>query len=708
MMEVLPSPRDITAIRPSEGLRVYSSDGMLLGHVAREHREFLSITEIPSDLQLASVAVEDRRFYRHHGVDPRGVLAAVRDNILGGRIVRGGSTITQQLARNVYLSPKKTIGRKLQEMILALQLERTFSKEEILELYLNQVYYGNGAYGVQVASEAYFDKRVQKLSLAQSALLAGLPQRPTDYNPFRSPEAAKARRDEVLERMREQGYITAQEAMQAEESPLGLGKPKPPLGVSQYKAPYFTGHVLRQLVGEYGADVVYRGDFKVYTTLDWEVQREAERAVREGVAKAKGLHVSEGALVALDYRTGAVKALVGGTDYDQDQYSCATQARRQAGSAFKPFVYTAAMDSGFTPDSVIVDAPVTYKGAAGKPWRPQNADRRYRGSITLRNALVHSVNVVAVKLLDKVGIAKVIDYAHRMGIRDDLDPYLSLALGTSGVRAIDMATAFGVFAGGGRRVEPRPVERITDRNGGVIVSYRPQVRQVISPATASTIDSMLREVITRGTGRRARIGWPAAGKTGTASDYKDAWFIGYTDKLVCAVWVGNRDNSPMRRVFGGTVPASVWADFMTAATKIEERQAAAATPAEEEPAERPAARARERPERREPQVLRVKVCADSGLIARPECPNTRVIDYSGAERASAPRASCNLHGPSPTGSGAEAGRTITLSVCGDSGKLATQYCPHVVNKRFAPSEAPSDTCDLHKPSNPADIDGTLW
>jgi penicillin-binding protein 1A len=351
---------------------------------------------------------------------------------------------------------------------------------------------------------------------------------------------------------------------------------------------------------------------------------------------------------------------------------------------------------------------VTYKGAGGRPWSPKNADRRYRGRITLRNALVHSVNVVAIKLLDEVGVEKVVDYAHRMGIRDDLDPYLSLALGTSGVTAMDMATAFGVFAGGGRRVEPRPVDRITDRNGGVIVAYRPQVRQVISPTTAATIDSMLREVITRGTGRRARIASPAAGKTGTASDYKDAWFIGYTDKLVCAVWVGNRNNSPMRRVFGGTVPAAMWADFMTAATKIEDERAAAVAPADEEPEQRPAPRARERPEQREPQVLRVKVCADSGLIARPECPNTRVVEYSGAERASAPRASCNLHGPAPTGSGAEAGRTITLSVCADSGKLATQYCPHVVNNRFAPSEAPSDTCDLHKPGSPADTDGTLW
>ncbi len=707
MMDVLPSPGDIASIHPAEGVMVYSSDGVLLGQVAREHREFLPITRIPSDLQLGSIAVEDRRFYQHHGVDPRGVVAAARDNILGGRIIRGGSTITQQLARNVYLSPRRTFARKLQEMILALQLEHTFAKEEILELYLNQIYYGHGAYGVRVAAETYFDKPVEKLSLAQCALLAGVPQRPRDYDPFLHPDAAERRRNEVLSRMSEQGYISAAEAEQAQLASLGLGKPKPPAGVREYRAPYFTSYVLRQLVSEYGADAIYRSDCKVFTTLNWEIQQAAERAVREGVEGAKRLHVSEGALVAIDWRTGAIKALVGGLDYDKDQYSCATQARRQAGSAFKPFVYAAAMDSGFTPDSVFVDAPVSYPGAGGKPWRPRNADVRYRGRITLRTALVQSVNVIAVKLLHEVGVEKVIECAHRMGIRDPLDPYLSLALGTSGVTALDMASSFGVFANGGRRVEPRAVDRIMDRKDNVIVSYDPQVRQALSSATAATMDDMMRDVITRGTGTRARIAWPAAGKTGTASDYKDAWFIGYTDDLVCAVWVGNRDNTPMRRVFGGTIPARIWHDFMgTAMQMLRGYERAAEPAARERPT--PPAPARPRPEESAPRFLRLDICVDSGKLARPECPHKRVVEFPPSQRAAAPTTYCDLHVPAAGGQAAGASRTITLSICADSGKLATEYCPHVINKSFAPNQAPTTTCRLHRPARTDDSGAALW
>jgi len=713
MSAVLPAPTDISGIRPSEGVKIFSSDGVLLGRVTKEHREFVPISEIPSELQLAAVAVEDRRFYQHHGVDPRGVMAALRDNILGGRLLgRGASTITQQLARNVYLSPKRTVARKLQEMILAVQIERTYSKEEILELYLNQIYFGNGAYGARVAAETYFDKPLQKLGLAQCALLAGIPQRPRDYNPFEDPDAAKQRRDEVLTRMRDQGYITSEEAQAAIDEPLRLGHPKPPLGAATYKAPYFTNYVLHVLVQEHGADAIYRGDLKIVTTLDWQMQEAAERAVREGVTKSRRLHMSEGALVAVDFRTGAVKALVGGLDYKKDQYSCATQARRQAGSAFKPFVYTAAMDSGFTPDSVFRDSPVSYPGAAGRPWRPKNADGRFRGSITLRRALTLSVNVIAVKLMAEVGVEKVIDYAHRMGIHGTLDPYLSLALGSSGVTALDMATAFGVFANAGRRVEPRVVERISDRNDNLLYSYRPEAHQVISESTAATMNSMLGDVITRGTGRRARIRWPAAGKTGTASDYKDAWFIGYTDQLVCAAWVGNRDNTPMRRVFGGTVPAAIWADFMGHAMELIEARGQEAPSTEE--ATRPAETRTEEP--RERRTIRLRICTESRKLARPQCPSTEIIEYPPDRRASAPHASCDIHGgaaasappTAPPSAAPQREHTITLSVCTDSGKLATEHCPHVTNRTFTASEAPSGSCDMHRAPDRSDTDGTLW
>jgi len=708
MAEVLPSPSDISGIRPSEGLKIFSADGVLLGRVAKENRQFVPVKQIPTDLQLASIAVEDRRFYQHHGVDPKGIIAAVRDNILGGRIVRGGSTITQQLARSVYLSSRRTIARKTQEMILALEIERTFSKEEILELYLNQIYYGTGAYGVRVAAETYFDKPVGELSLAQCALLAGIPQRPRDYNPFQNPEAAKRRRNEVLARMQEQGYVTADQAESAKEEPLRLGRPKRPLGVEKYKAPYFTDYVLRQLADEHGADVIYRNDLNVYTTLDWDLQTAAQGAVREGVTRARGLHISEGALVAMDFRTGAVKALVGGLDYNKDQYSCATQARRQAGSAFKVFLYTTAMDNGYTPDSVFRDSPVSYPGARGKPWHPQNADRKYRGRIALRTALAQSVNVVAVKLMAEVGVQRVIDYAHRMGIRDPLDPYLSLALGTSGVTALDMATGVGVLANQGRKAEPMVVTRVTDRNGNILFSYQPETHQVLSEATATVMDDMLRDVITRGTGRRARIAWPAAGKTGTASDYKDAWFIGYTDQLVCAVWVGNRDSTSMHRVFGGTVPAAIWADFMTDAMRMIEKRSGPTKATSEEPEHRPAAVRRS--DQGEGRILRVKICTDSGKLARAQCPNTQIVDYPPERRDSAPRTYCDIHGPAhaPGGLGPPE-RTITLSICADSGKLATDYCPRIINKQFAPSAAPTGVCQIHHPPpDRGDADGTLW
>ena len=678
MAAVLPSPHDISGMRLAEGVKVFSADGVLLGRVAKENREFVPIQQIPTDLQLACIAVEDRRFYQHHGVDPRGILAAVRDGILGGRL-RGASTITQQLARNVYLSSRRTIARKAQEAILALEIERTFSKQEILELYLNQIFYGHGAYGVRVASETYFDKPVDKLNLAQCALLAGIPQRPSDYDPFRNPQGAKRRRNEVLSRMQEQGYITAEQAQAAEEESRHLGRPRRPLGVSKYKAPYFTDYVLHQLAAEHGTDVVYRNDLRIQTTLDSRMQEAAERAVREGVRGLRGRHAGEGALIAIDYRTGAIKALVGGLDYSKSQYSCANQAHRQAGSAFKVFVYTAAMDNGYTPDSIFRDSPVSYPGAGGKPWRPQNADRKYRGPIALRRALAMSVNVVAVKLMAEVGVQRVIDYAHRMGIRGTLDPYLSLALGTSGVTALDMATGVGVIANRGRKAEPMAVTQVTDRNGNVIFAYAPQTHQVLSEATAAVMDDMLRDVVTRGTGTGARLrGWPAAGKTGTASDYKDAWFIGYTDQLVCAVWVGNRDSKPMRRVFGGSSPgpAGIWRDFMTHAMPLIAAELGPA--ASEAPERRPTAteRATENDRRVPPPERR-------------DLPTTTSPPTAGT--------------PSPSE------RKITLSICADSGKLATEYCPRVINKEFAPSAAPSARCDVHKP--PADQgnpDGTLW
>ncbi len=659
----------------SNATRIYDRNGNLLADLSGELREYVPLRDIPPALQLATVASEDRRFFQHSGIDLRAIMRALYQDLKHKEIVEGGSTITQQLARNLYLSQRKSLSRKMQEMAIAIRLERHYSKEEILEMYLNKVYYGSGAYGVGIASKIYFGKPVSQLNLAECALLAAIPRRPNDYSPYRNPELALKMRNTVLDKMWKMGFIRKEEAEKAQKEPLKLAHQQAPQ-TARFKAPHFVFWVIDQLAEKYGEDFVYKSGLKIYTTLDIKLQEIAEKAIKRGLEKAKGLKVSQAALVALDYRTGHILAMVGGKDFRESQFNRAVQARLQAGSAFKIFVYTAAIDKGFEPQDTIMDTPVSYRSANGV-WRPKNADGHYRGKVTLKYAFAQSINVPAVKLADKIGIETVIEYAHKMGITTPLEPYLSTAIGSSGVRVLDMASAIGVIANNGVRCEPQSILKIETSKGVILEHNKPVSFPVIPTETAETMQEMLREVVLRGTGRRASSVPGAAGKTGTSDDYRAAWFVGYTPKLACAVWVGNDDYTPMSRVYGGTVPCAIWADFMGQASALWEEKNKGLTSEDEE-------------------MVRVRICDDTGLLATPYCPSTHIQEFP---RGSLPSERCNLH----------TGDFVEVNICNESGKIATPYCSSTTKKKVHIDKRPTEICDIHKalpkeskPKNEAD------
>ncbi|HEV8352633.1 MAG TPA: penicillin-binding protein 1A [bacterium] len=551
---------------PDEATRIYAANGEIVASLFRENREYVPLQQIPLSMRRAVLASEDTRFYQHVGIDLRAIGRAILSNLRAGRLSEGGSTITQQLARNRFLTPDRTFGRKLAEIVLAVEIERRLSKDEILERYLNEVYFGQGAYGIEMAARVYFGKGARDLTLDESALLTGLIRAPSLYSPYRNPDAAKAQQRIVLKRMANLGYITTADAHAAMAAPIALAHERN-AGLTAVRAPYFVTYLLPYLIERYGADVLYRGGLRIYTTLDLRMQIAAERAVRDGLdaARARGLRVWQGALVAIDPRTGSIRAMIGGYDYERSQFNRAWQARRQAGSAFKPFVYTAAVEQGWRPSKILYDTPLRYGGVGGEPWVPRNYDRRYRGAVTLRYALEHSINVPAIKTIAEIGPERVVDVARRMGIASPLRPDLTLALGSSEVTPLEMASAFGTLAAVGVRAEPIALVRVIDRTGKVLEESRPIRHPALEPDVALQMTDLLKGVILRGTGRGAAIGRPAAGKTGTSDDYRNAWFIGYTPQLSAAVWVGNDDNSPMRTVVGGTLPAGIWASFMRVA-----------------------------------------------------------------------------------------------------------------------------------------------
>lgn len=583
---------DLADVRPPASSQIYDINGNELANIhAEENRVPVSIRQIPKDLQNAFVAVEDNRFYDHIGVDPKGIMRAIVSNITSKEVAEGGSTITQQLAKNAYLTQERTMKRKIQEVFLALRLEQQYTKQEILELYLNQIYFGQGAYGVQAAAKTYFGKDVSELDTNECAVLAGIPKSPNYYSPLNSMEAAQERKATVLDQMVKYGYMNAVTANSLKKEPLKLAKPHDDNNSNTPK--YFINYVIQELINKYGADAVYKDGMKIYTTIDMDMQRAAEEAMKNlpnDSTDSNGNKQPQGALVAIDPATGYIKAMVGGRG--TDQFNRATMAERQPGSAFKPFVFAAALESDYSPSSMIDDKPLKIGD-----WSPQNYNRTFNGMVSLRYTAEQSLNVPTVKLAQEIGLDKVIYYAKEMGISSLVmdgsaahnDKNFAITLGglTRGVTPLELTSAYGTFANNGVHVAPVAIIKVLDRNGKIMEEARPETKQVMKRSSAEELTSMLMGVVQRGTGTRANIGRPAAGKTGTTSDYLDAWFVGYVPDLVCGVWVGCDDNASLGGMTGGATPAVIWKAFMSKAlngTPVKQFEGVTPPPAAEKPA----------------------------------------------------------------------------------------------------------------------------
>jgi len=640
---------DISALEkfePGETTRIYASNGEVIAELYDENRTWIPLKKIPGHLIDAFIAIEDTGFYEHNGISIRGILRALWSNIRQKTLDQGASTITQQLARNLFLSQERSLKRKVAEIMISLEIERKFTKDEILEMYLNQIFLGGGAFGVEAASLTYFGKPVSDINPGESAILAGLPQAPSVYSPFVDIEACKERQTTVLRRMEELGMITPEDADRYIKEPIKI-QPYEEMGFKGFRVPYFSTYCLQELVDRYGSEVVYRSGFDVYTTVDITLQEYAEEAVKKGLdlAEAEYAYCDEGAMVCIENKTGFIRTMVGGYNYtEENQFNRAWQAMRQPGSAFKIFVFTAAIDNGFSPDAVYSDEPVTFTNEDGIPYSPQNSDRKFMGSMTLKDALKLSRNVIAVKLMDELGVENVMEYARAMGIRQEMKPYLSLALGSTDVTVLEMTEVASVLGNMGERITPTTIKKIVDSDGNVIEdnSNRQGVR-VIPPTTAYIITDMLKAVIDSGTGGNAYTGFPAAGKTGTTDEYRDAWFVGYTPLYAVAVWVGNDDYSSMERVYGGDYPAIIWGDFMKKAHEGME------VPDFSLP---------------EGEYVEVRICAESGLLAGPQCPETMVKTFA---KGSEPVTTCELlHSPTPGSVKVEDDNTETTGDEGDN------------------------------------------
>jgi penicillin-binding protein 1A len=669
----LPTLETLQGYQPSVVSRVYSDDRQVVGQFYVERRLLTPLPQVPPLLVQAVVAVEDARFFEHPGLDVIGIVRAVWTNLRRGGKVEGASTITQQLARSLFLSPERTYGRKFKELILAYKMELILTKEQILELYLNQIYFGQGAYGVAAAAQTYFGKALSELTLGETGFLAGLPKSPNNYSPYKNPELAKRRQEHVLARMQEAGFITDLDRQEASAQALSFRSPS-----AEQLAPYFVEHVRQHLMAKYGETMVYKGGLEIYTTLNTAMQKEAEQAVRKGLRQldkrqgwrgplghqdsmsvlekggttpARELHegdflqgvvtkvgrdhvivavgttegkllfddmawakrqlkgrnptkdfvlvanvkqilkpgdvievavkkldrdgaqfsleqtpIVEGALIAVDPRTGAIRAMVGGYDYSRSEYNRAMSAHRQSGSAFKPIIYASALNEGLTPATLVLDAPVVYEQEEEERiWKPENYERKFHGLINLRDALIHSRNLATVRLLERIGIRTVVDFAQTVGISSPLNNDLSLALGSSSLTLLELTSAYGVFANQGLRLEPYAVGLVQDPSGQTLEQTLFEPQQVVSKETAYLITNIMEDVIQRGTGQLARsIERPIAGKTGTTNDYTDAWFIGFTPNLAVGVWVGFDDLRTLGETESGAHAAlPIWIDFMT-------------------------------------------------------------------------------------------------------------------------------------------------
>ncbi len=556
----LPRIEALEEYNPIEASKVYSAAGDVIAEYYVERRTFVPFYRIPGYVRNAFVAIEDERFYRHHGIDFIGIARALVYDIKAGRIVQGGSTITQQLAKLLFLKPERNISRKIKEAALSIQIEKRYTKDEIMGLYLNQAYFGTKAYGIEAASHTYFNKSTEELTLAEAALLAAIPRAPSYYSPFKNPEKALKRRNLVLRKMLSLGYITEEEYNAALKEPL-----PDKVHRRRYKAPYFIEY-LRDILERRYSDSLYTAGLRIYSTLDMGMQEVAENAVTKGV-QALDKRIAPGvqaALLAVDLETGEVKAMVGGTDFWQTQFNRVTQAYRQPGSAFKPFVYLAALEKGFIPEDVIVDAEVGYPTPDNKDvWSPRNYEKKYNGEVTLRYALAHSLNSATVCLADTIGIENVVRTAREVGIRRKVKPYLSSAIGASEATLRDMVYGYATLARG-YRLKPLFIDRVTDRDGLTLEENYPGADRVVDEAVVDEIRDMLRSVILQGTGRMARgIKRPVYGKTGTTNDYTDAWFVGFDDRVAVGVWVGRDDHTPIGdKETGARAALPIWIEFM--------------------------------------------------------------------------------------------------------------------------------------------------
>ncbi len=659
----LPQVDQLERYRPSSITELYDDQGRTIGSFALQRRVVAAYDDYPQVLRQALISIEDKDFYRHWGINVWRIAgAAYRDMESGGK-VQGASTLTMQLARNLFLSPDRSFHRKVQEALLAVQIERHFTKPQIFTLYANQIYLGHGVYGFEAASQFYFSKPAKRLTLDEAALLAGLPKSPSYYSPITHPDRALKRRNLVINSMLEDGMITAQEAAAARDQPIQLELAHDPDSL----APYFVEEIRRYLEAKYGSDQVHQGGLKVYTSLDMDLQRAANRALFDGLAAYERRHGwkghlgnvltagvtvanyqhpdwdsepevngyvhalvlevtpaaalvkfgrytaaitpadaawtrrklqdilkrgdivyvkvvslspdakarisleedsgAQGALVAIDNATGEIKAMVGGRDFNLSKFNRSTQALRQVGSSFKPYVYTAAIDRGASPDDTIIDAPVTFPTPSGPPYEPHNYDEKFEGTITLRRALAQSRNIPALKLADSLGIRTVIDYAHRFGITSSIPPYLPVALGAVEVTPIEQTSAFSVFPNDGVYVMPRYITKVTDYEGRTLEENFPDVKDVIGARTARIMTSMLREVVLHGTAiAAAGLKYPLAGKTGTTNNFTDAWFVGFSPSITCGVWIGYDEKKFLgAKETGARAALPIWMDFMKTA-----------------------------------------------------------------------------------------------------------------------------------------------
>lgn len=558
----LPSIRGLNETEKRPAIIITTADGMRIASYGDVYGEFLHYEDIPKSLIHAVLATEDRRFFYHLGIDPIGITRALITNIRAGRSVQGGSTITQQVAKNVFLNPERTLKRKIQEALLAIWLEANYSKEEILAIYMNKMYLGSGTFGIDAAANRYYGKPAKEVNLMESAALAGLLKAPSRYSPLANPERSKKRAHQVLINMEDAGYIEEKDIRHA----LAHYQPSEAYGKStghlnNYR--YFTDWIVEE-IPQYIGEVT--GDIDVVVTLDSRMQSQAETALNETIEKhGERRKVSQGALLAMS-PSGAVRAMVGGVDYSKSQYNRATQAKRQPGSIFKLFVYLAGLEAGITPEMELTDEPIELTVNRRK-WKPKNYANTYRGEMTVAESLTHSVNTAAVKIALAAGIQKVVNMAERLGIPDIL-PAPSIALGSVEASLLQMTNAFAHLASGGKSVAPYGITKITAKNGNVLYERKSSGRPLIlRSSVVADMNFMLNKVVREGTGRGAALPISMAGKTGTSQQSRDAWFVGYTGNLVSGVWVGNDDNSPTAGITGGNLPARIWRNFMASATK---------------------------------------------------------------------------------------------------------------------------------------------